>query len=139
MVSCHPSVEVSCVFIKKLHQVLRQSISSIMFSRKYKIFLITVADIPAPWSDSLSPSSVSAAWHLSETFCEQSDFLYYKFIYSLSVFLSLSETTLHFHIDRLPLPYCRCSLFICSLILRLPLSTVFVCTSDLIQEKIYKL
>lgn len=68
--SCHPNVEVTCVFIKELHWAPWWSIFVIIIWRKYKIFLISVAEdvsccsMPAPWPDSLSASSVHAAWYL---------------------------------------------------------------------------
>lgn len=76
--------------------------------------------------------------------CEQSDFLYYKYIFSLSILLSSNGTTLLLQFNRLLLPYSRCLLFICSLLLKPFFGSVYTFISvtevtGLIQEKIDKL
>ena len=80
----------------------------------------------------------------SGKFCQQSDFLYYRCIFSLSILLSSHGSSLLLQFNRLPLPCARCLLFITSLLLKPFFSSVFTCFSvtevtGLIQEKIDKL
>lgn len=79
----------------------------------------------------------------SGKFCEQSDFLYYKCMFSLSILPPSNGTTLLLQFNRLPLPYSRC-LFTCSLLLKSFFGSVFTCFSvtevtGLTQEKTDKL
>lgn len=124
MVSCHPSVEVTCVFIKELHWAPWRSIFFIKIWRKYEIFLLSIVEgvnccsMPNPWPDSSPASSVGALWYLQWKVLWTVWLPHYKCIFSLSISLSSNGTTLHLQFNRFPLPYSRCLLFIYCLLLK---------------------